>query len=235
MAKHKRAHFAEMKTFSCVFEPENEVMTAPDFELRGRWKRQYFKNENPITLELGCGKGEYTVALARKYPNRNFIGVDVKGARLWRGSKTADEEGITNIAFLRIKVEFLTNFFAESEIDEIWLTFSDPQPKDRKGSKRLTSHLFMQRYARILAPNGLLHVKTDSALLYAETVKMTAEANHHILADTANLYGADFNTFSADEQEILNVKTFYEQKFLIHNQPIHYLRFTLNDSAYQNI
>lgn len=228
MAKHKLAHFAEMKTFSCVFEPENDVMTAPDFHMKGKWNDTYFKNDHPITLELGCGKGEYSIALARKYPVRNFIGIDVKGARLWRGSKTADEEAIRNIAFLRIKVEFVNNFFAANEVDEIWLTFSDPQPKDRRGSKRLSSHLFMQRYAKFLKPGGEIHVKTDSRFLYDSTMAMIAEAGHHLIEETENLYGPDFNKFSDDQQDILAVKTFYEKKFLITLQPIHYIRFTLN-------
>jgi tRNA (guanine-N7-)-methyltransferase len=233
MAKHKLAHFAEMKTFSCVFEPENEVMRTPDFYMKGKWNERYFGNDHPITIELGCGKGEYTIALARKYPNRNFIGIDIKGARLWRGSKTVDEEQIPNVAFLRIKVEFINNFFAPGEVDEIWLTFSDPQPKDKKGTKRLTSALFMQRYARTMKPAGQIHVKTDSRFLFDATMAMIASENHQLIEASDDIYERDFHKFSPEQQEILQVKTFYEKKFLNLGQPIHYIRFTLNDSAYQ--
>jgi tRNA (guanine-N7-)-methyltransferase len=235
MAKHKLAHVAEMKTFSCVFEPENEVMIAPNYFMKGRWNNDFFKNDQPITIELGCGKGEYTIALARKYPHRNFIGIDIKGARLWRGSKTADEEQMPNVAFLRIKIEFIENFFSAGEVDEIWLTFSDPQPKDKKGTKRLTSQLFMNRYGRLLKPGGEIHVKTDSRFLYDETMKMIGLGGHHIIESSADIYGIDFAKFSPDQQEILQVKTFYERKFLGIGNPIHYIRFQLNDSTHKDI
>lgn len=232
MAKKKLQHFAEMKTFPCVFEPSNEVMVSGIHPIKGNWKTSYFKNDNPITIELGCGKGEYTIALARKYPNRNFVGADIKGARLWRGSKTVDDEGILNAAFVRTKIEFINTFFDEGEVDEIWLTFSDPQPKDKKGTKRLTGNEFNERYRKLLKKDGVIHVKTDSVFLYERTLEVIAENNHHIIDNTADLYGADFAKFSDDMQEILNVKTFYEMKFLSQGMPIHYVSFRLNNGSH---
>lgn len=229
MAKKKQQHFAEMKTFDCVFEPSNEQMLAGDYHLKGKWNSEYFGNENPITLELGCGKGEYSIELAKKYPHRNFIGVDVKGARLWRGSKTAETEQYSNVAFLRTKIEFINNFFAPDEIAEIWLTFSDPQPKDRKGTKRLTSEIFMSRYFRMLSKPRIVHIKTDSTVLYKRTMESLENVNHELLEHTTNLYGDDWLTFSEEQREILAIKTFYEQKWLAEKKNIHYIKIALTD------
>ncbi len=233
MAKRKLEHFAEMKGFPCIFEPDNEVMTSGVHPIKGKWRTDFFKNDNPISIELGCGKGEYTVALARKYPNQNFIGADIKGARLWRGSKTVDEEGLSNAAFVRTKIEFINTFFEDGEVDEVWLTFSDPQPKDKKGTKRLTGPPFLERYRKLLKPGGTIHVKTDSVFLYERTMEEIEAGQHYILENTSNLYGSDFSTFSKDEQDILNVKTFYEEKFLSLGMPIHYISFKLNDENNQ--
>lgn len=227
MAKKKLQHFAEMKTFDCVFEPSNQEMIAGESELRGNWSEAVFKNANPITLELGCGKGEYTIALAKKYPNQNFIGVDVKGARLWRGSKTADEEGIKNVAFLRTKVEFIETFFAPLEVAEVWLTFSDPQPKDRKGTKRITSEYFLKKYQRILNNPKTIHLKTDSSFLYERTLEALNSFRHEKIYNTSNLYATSKDTFTEKEWELLNVKTFYEQKFLNLGSKIHYIKAIL--------
>ncbi len=229
MAKKKREHFAEMKTFTFVFEPESEEMMRDNHPLKGRWNQDVFENPNPISIELGCGKGEYTLALARMYPDRNFIGIDIKGARLWRGCRTAHEEGLTNVAFLRVKIEFVHHFFGPDEVEQIWLTFSDPQPKDRKGTKRINSHHFMGRYSRFLNANGEIHVKTDSPLLYETTLRTVREGNHEIIEQTDNLYGPDFENFDEDQRTILHVKTFYEEKFLKLHQPIHYVRFKLRN------
>src|SRR5690554_6924254 len=191
MAKKKLQHFAELKTFKCVFEPENDENTSGDHPTKGRWQAKYFGNENPITLELGCGKGEYTIALAGMYPKRNFIGVDIKGARLWRGAKTVDQSGMKNVAFLRIKIEFLTHFFAPNEIQDIWLTFSDPQPRDHKGTKRLTAQSFLDRYAEIMALDGNIHVKTDSDLLYRETLKVIEKEKQKTVIHSHNIVVTD--------------------------------------------
>lgn len=234
MAKKKRAHFAEMKRMHCVYEPDNEAMVRGDHPIKGRWNTEHFPHPNPITLELGCGKGEYALAMGRRYPDRNFIGVDVKGARLWRGAKTVEEEGRDNVAFLRIKIEFVHHFFSADEVDEIWLTFSDPQPKDKKETKRLTGKHFLARYARFLKPDGLVHLKTDSAFLYRATLKTLADGGHKICFNTADLYGEGLARLDADRRELLQVKTFYEQKFLALDKPIHYLCFNLNVNTSEN-
>ncbi len=222
-----------MDGFDCVFQPSNEEMVSGTYHMKGRWLMDYFKNSNPITLELGCGKGEYTIALAGMYPNRNFIGIDVKGARLWRGAKTAVQARMGNVAFIRTKIEFINSFFAEAEVEEIWLTFSDPQLRDHKGTKRLSSSLFLGRYARILSPHGTIHLKTDSDFLYHRTLETIAADGHCILTASANVYGADMAIFTAEQREILAVKTFYEQKFLAKGENINYVHFELHDQAYQ--
>lgn len=231
MAKKKLQHFAEMKTFDCVFEPTNEEMISGKFHLKGKWNEKFFGNNHPITLELGCGKGEYTIELARKYPDRNFIGVDVKGARLWRGSKTADNEELPNVAFLRTKIEFINTFFNSGEIAEIWLTFSDPQPKDRRGTKRLTSEIFMARYANILSHPKIVHIKTDSRILYSRTIESLEKVKHNLLEHTRDLYGKDWDLFSEEKKDILAIKTFYERKFLAQGSNIHYLKIELIDEV----
>lgn len=231
MAKKKIQHFAEMKTFDCVFEPTNDEMLSGEYHLKGRWNVEYFNNNNPITLELGCGKGEYTIALARKYPERNFIGVDVKGARLWRGSKTAETEQLPNVAFLRTKIEFINTFFASGEISEIWLTFSDPQPKDRRGTKRLTSEIFMGRYSDMMAAPKIVHVKSDSSVLYKRTMESLQNVDHKLLEHTTDLYGEDWKSFSQVQRDVLSIKTFYEQKWLNEGKNIHYLKLELIDEA----
>jgi len=233
MAKKKLQRFAEMKSFDCVFEPDNAVMTSGNYHMKGQWHADYFGNKNPITLELGCGKGEYTIALAGMYPKRNFIGIDIKGARLWRGAKTVEQSGMKNVAFLRMKLEFITSFFAPGEVSDIWLTFSDPQPLDHKGTKRLTAQSFLDRYARILAPDGNIHVKTDSDFLYNETLKVIEKGNHNLLTHSPDIYGPDFMKFTPAQREILGVKTFYEGKFLAKKENINYIHFQLNEQSYQ--
>lgn len=235
MGKNKLRRFAEMKEFSCVFEPENAKVIDDDFDLKGKWHADYFRNENPIVVELGCGKGEYTVALAKKYPGQNFVGIDVKGARIWRGSKTVEEEEIKNAAFVRAKIEFINSIFDRNEVSEIWLTFSDPQPKDKKGTKRLSGWAFLERYGKLLKKEGLIHVKTDSPLLYESTLETIQEGNHQLMVETDDLYGRGWTKFSEEEREILSVKTFYEQKWLSEGKPIHYIRFSLNDEYHEDI
>jgi tRNA (guanine-N7-)-methyltransferase len=234
MGKNKLRRFAEMKEQSCVFEPEKEILLEDRFDMKGKWAT-YFENKNPITIELGCGKGEYTLALARKYPDRNFIGMDVKGARIWRGSKTAEEEGIPNVAFVRTKIEFVNSVFDNNEVSEIWLTFSDPQPKDKKGTKRLSGWAFLKRYGKLLKKDGLIHVKTDSQIFYESTLETIEKGEHQLLKSEADIYGEGWGRFTKEEQDILQVKTFYEKKWLEMGKKIKYLRFKLNDDYYQTV
>ena len=167
MGKNKLKKFAEMETFTNVFQCGVQAQRDP---IAGHWRERFFHNDHPIVLELGCGRGEYTVGLAQKYPEKNFIGVDIKGARMWAGAKQAMQEGLSNVAFLRTNIEFIISFFAAGEVDEIWITFCDPQMK--KATKRLTSTYFMQRYQQIMKPNGPIHLKTDSPFLYTYTMEM---------------------------------------------------------------
>ena len=234
MGKNKLRRFAEMKTQSCVFEPETQIVLADQFEMKGNWD-SFFGNSNPISIELGCGKGEYTLALEIKYPNRNFVGVDVKGARIWRGSKTAEEESIPNVAFVRTKIEFINQIFAENEVSEIWLTFSDPQPKDKKGTKRLSGWAFLRRYGKLLRPDSLINIKTDSQFFYDATLETIEEGEHRLIRSKDDIYGNHWKEFNPDEQEILSVKTFYEKKWLAIGKKIKFLQFKLNDEYYQAV
>lgn len=206
-----------METFSNVFQPPYEPMA-------GHWREKFFHNDNPIVLELGCGRGEYTVGLAKKYPEKNFIGIDIKGARMWAGAKQAELEGIRNVAFLRTQIEFITNFFSPDEIDEIWITFCDPQMK--KATKRLTSTYFMQRYQQILKPNGLIHLKTDSPFLYTYTMEMLRLNPYPVLCSTDDLYGKSTGGIEAfDDAKAL--QTHYEKQWLDRGMTIKYIEWQL--------
>ena len=217
MGKNKLAKFAEMETFPHVFQYPFHILQQKPFPLRGCWRESFFHNDRPIVLELGCGKGEYTVGLGELYPEKNFIGVDVKGARIWTGAKASHEAGMSNVAFLRGEIESLTSFFAPGEVDEIWITFPDPQMK--KVTKRLTSSRFLKRYLEVLAPGGSIHLKTDSPFLYTYT-KALVELNHQeIITDTADLYDGAF------EDKILGIKTYYERQWLSRGLTIKYLHF----------
>lgn len=216
MAKNKLAKFADMATYDNVFQYTFETLQEKGFPYKGKWS-DYFDNHNPILLELGCGKGEYTVGLARKFPNMNYIGIDIKGARMWSGATQAIDEGLTNVAFLRTHIEQIHYFFAPDEIAQIWITFPDPQMK--KTNKRLTSTRFMQQYARILQEGGLIHLKTDSNFLYSYTKAMVEENQLTILFNTDDLYHSNLN------EEILEIRTFYEQQWLLRGLNIKYIRF----------
>lgn len=244
MSKGKLAKFADMASYPHVFEYPFSVVEDVPFEMRGRWREQFFKNDNPIVLELGCGRGEYAVGLARRYPNRNFIGVDIKGARMWSGATEALQEGLTNVAFLRTNIEIIDRFFAPDEVQEIWLTFSDPQMK--KATKRLTSTYFLQRYRHFLVDGGLVHLKTDSNFLFTYT-KYVTEVNHlPVEACTEDLYAlsrkgtqeegavrASENASQplcgdADGASLdLSIRTYYEQQWISRGLTIKYLRFRL--------
>lgn len=223
MGKDKLRRFAENLTFECFVQPAFEEAFRRDHPLKGHWHSDFFHNDRPIVLELGCGKGEYTVALAERDPNRNFIGIDIKGARMWRGAKTATERQMRNVGFLRTRIEMIASFFAEGEVDEIWITFPDPQLKSRRAKKRLTSPLFLGQYAQMQVPGGRINLKTDSQHLYAYTQAVIERFG--LPCDVANndIYGSGF----ADE--ILSVKTAYEQMFLERKLPITYTRFSLGE------
>ena len=212
MGKNKLKKFAEMETFTNVFQPPYEPMA-------GQWRQKFFHNDNPIVVELGCGRGEYTVGLAERYPDKNFIGVDIKGARMWAGAKQAIEKGLSNVAFLRTQIEFITEFFSPDEIDEIWITFCDPQMK--KATKRLTSTYFMQRYHKIMKPNGLIHLKTDSPFLYTYTTEMLKLNPYPVLANTDDLYAGNLYP---DAQAL---QTHYERQWLDRGLSIKYLEWQL--------
>ena len=228
MGKGKLAKFADMASYPHVFEYPFSVVEDVPFELRGRWHEAFFKNQNPIVLELGCGRGEYAVGLARRYPDRNFIGVDIKGARMWSGATKSLKEGLTNVAFLRTNIEIIDRFFAPGEVQEIWLTFSDPQMK--KATKRLTSTYFLQRYRRFLQPDGIIHLKTDSNFLFTYT-KYVIERNHLPMeVCTEDLYGSAA-TGDASSSLDLSIRTYYEQQWLSRGLSIKYLRFRLPASG----
>ena len=229
MGKGKLAKWKELATFERVFEPTlQDAIDGKDFEFRGNWAQKVFGNDNPIVLELGCGKGEYTIAQARNNVDCNFIGVDIKGQRVWRGAKTINDEDIRNVAFLRTRIEFIDRYFAPDEISGIWLTFSDPQPKDEKGTKRITSsHFIEKRYRNILKPGSLIHVKSDSPLVYALSKESYEEANYQINYDSADVYGELIHRVPDDLKELLNVKTFYEQMWLEEGRKIHYLQIQI--------
>ena len=223
MGKGKLQKFAEMETFSNVFQYPFSVIENVPFEMKGHWREQYFHNDNPIVLELGCGKGEYTVELARLYPQVNFIGVDIKGARMHKGAKEALTAGLSNVAFLRTNIEIIDRFFAKDEVQEIWLTFSDPQMKNPR--KRLTSTYFMNRYRHFLVDGGLIHLKTDSNFLFTYTTYMV-EANHlSLLFLTEDLYHTD--GIDEETRKILSIQTFYEAQWIARGLNIRYMKFHL--------
>ena len=222
-SKDKLKRFRENETFSCLIQPRTEEVLRCDHPIKGNWGRDMFHNQNPIVLELGCGKGEYTISLAERFPERNFIGIDIKGARLWKGAKYATENAMPNVAFLRTRIEFIESLFAPGEVSEIWITFADPQEK--KARKRLTSPGFLNRYARFLAPGGVVHLKTDSRLLHFYTEELCKQNSMTILASDDDIYGHGV----ADE--ILSIKTFYESSFLTKGIPITYLAFRLDNAA----
>ena len=232
MSKGKLKKFAEMETFKNVFQYPYGVISEVPFEMRGYWREQYFHNDNPIVLELGCGKGEYTVGLARVYPNINFIGVDIKGARIYTGAKQALEEGLGNVAFLRTSIEIIDRFFSEDEVQEIWLTFSDPQMKNVH--KRLTSTFFMNRYRRFLIDGGIVHLKTDSNFLFTYTTYMVNVNQLPVLFRTEDLYGNELsegrvaeNQMDEKTREILGIHTYYENQWIERGLNIKYMKFQL--------
>lgn len=225
MGKDKLKKWKENLSFTHVFEPcLQDAVSGLDGNLKGTWGSVVFKNENPITLELGCGKGEYTVGLAKKYPNRNFVGVDIKGHRFWRGAKTAKEESLPNVAFLRTRIEFIDKYFEEEEVSEIWLTFSDPQPKDEKGTKRITSSVYIERYKKIIKPGSLINIKTDSVLLYDLSKEGYLKMGYTIILDSQDVYGDLVHRVPQNLREELEINTYYEMKWLSEGKKIHFIQ-----------
>ena len=242
MGHGKLKKFAENETFRCLLQPDAaSVLAKPegskelilrDHAIKGRWNAEMFAKAQPIVVELGCGKGDYTIALARRHPEMNFIGVDIKGARLWKGAKEATEESMGNVAFLRTRIEFIDAFFGPDEVSEIWLTFSDPQLRGSENS-RLTSPLFLQRYHRFLKPDGIVHLKTDSRFLYEYTQSVIRANNLEVLASGTDIYHeqpvipSEAKESLPDLPAVFEVQTFYETMFLQMGLPITYLAFRL--------
>ncbi|UMY66683.1 MULTISPECIES: tRNA (guanosine(46)-N7)-methyltransferase TrmB [unclassified Flavobacterium] len=221
-SKNKLKRFKENETFDNVVQPTRDDMVNGAFPHKGKW-RDFFGNENPIVLELGCGKGEYTVGLASRFPDKNFIGIDIKGARFWRGAKEALQSGIRNAAFLRTQIELVEYAFAEAEVDEIWITFPDPQIKYKRTKHRMTNASFLERYKKILKPGGLMHLKTDSEFMHGYTLGLLHGLGHEVLYANHNIYRNE-----GAPAEVTGIQTFYESQYLEVNKPITYIRFRIH-------
>lgn len=221
-SKNKLKRFKENETFVNVFQPTREEVVADQFPLKGKWNSDFFKNDHPIVLELGCGKGEYSVGLAERSPDKNFIGIDIKGARFWRGAKTAVENGLHNVAFLRTQIELIEHCFAADEVSEIWITFPDPQIKYKRTKHRMTNAAFLDNYKKILQPNGLMHLKTDSEFMHGYTLGLLHGAGHEVLYANHNIYKNE-----GAPAEVTGIQTFYESQYLEVNKPITYIQFRI--------
>ena len=232
MGKGKLAKFADMETYENVFQYPYSVVEHVPFEMQGHWHEQYFHNDNPIVLELGCGKGEYTVELAKLYPDMNFIGVDIKGARMWTGATQAINEGLKNVAFLRTNIEIIERFFSQDEVQEIWLTFSDPQMKNPR--KRLTSTYFMERYRKFLVDGGIIHLKTDSNFLFTYTSYMVEKNSLPVIFKTEDLYHLEdlenlgtIGDLGNLDPKVLSIQTYYESMWIARGLNIKYMKWQL--------
>jgi tRNA (guanine-N7-)-methyltransferase len=228
MAKNKLEKFDDMDSYDHVFQYSFEQLQQGGFPLQGRWGAEFFHNDHPIVIELGCGRGEYTVGLAERYPEKNFIGVDIKGARMWTGATTALQQGMKNVAFLRTKIELLPYFFAAGEVSEIWITFPDPQM--RKVNKRLTSTRFMQHYAKVLRPEGLIHLKCDSPFLFTYTDAMIAVNHLPVIWKSTDLYNTQETVpegAPVDLEALRSIRTYYESQWLARGISIKYLGWRL--------
>ncbi|MBW8332538.1 MAG: tRNA (guanosine(46)-N7)-methyltransferase TrmB [Prolixibacteraceae bacterium] len=220
MGKNKLKKFADLATYENVVQVSFKELQTEGFQYKGEWSKAFFGNSNPVILELGCGKGEYTVKLASHYPEFNFIGIDIKGARMWKGATHAKELGLNNVGFLRTNIENISLFFGDGEVAEIWLTFPDPQMK--KTRKRLTATNFIESYRQVMVPNGIIHLKSDSNFMYRYTEAMVAENKFEVIRQTDNLYNSEIL------DEVLSIKTFYEKQWLDRGLSIKYLSFRLN-------
>jgi tRNA (guanine-N7-)-methyltransferase len=221
-SKNKLKRFEENETFINVFQPTREEVVGNLFHLRGKWNSDFFKNENPLVLELGCGKGEYSVGLAHRYTNKNFIGIDIKGARFWRGAKTAFETGLNNVAFIRTQIELINYVFAENEVDEIWITFPDPQIKYKRTKHRMTNSEFLKLYKKILKKEGVVNLKTDSEFMHGYTLGLLHGEGHEVLYANHNVYVNE-----GSPEEVTAFQTFYEKQYLEVNKAITYIRFKI--------
>lgn len=221
MGKNKLARWAEMETFSNVIQPDMEGLYGKDHPVKGNWRRDIFRNSNPVILELGCGRGEYTVGLSTMFPDNNYIGIDIKGARMWRGAKTASENRIPNAAFLRTRIEYINSYFAEDEVDEIWITFPDPHPGKRNSNKRLTCPWFLNIYRNFVKESGIVHLKTDNEELFNYTRNIAERNNLKVVCSASDLYAC------RKEYDILSIRTHYENQFLTEGLKIKYLAFRL--------
>ena len=221
-SKNKLKRFKENETFSNVVQPTREELTNNEFALKGKWNKDFFNNDNPIVLELGCGKGEYSVALAKANPSKNFIGIDIKGARFWRGAKTGLEENLSNVGFIRSQIELIDHIFAEGEIEEIWITFPDPQIKYKRTKHRLTNSEFLQKYKKILTPNGIVNLKTDSEFMHGYTLGLLHGEGHEVLHANHDVYKNDYSP-----KEVIEIQTFYEKQYLEKGKPITYIQFRI--------
>ena len=221
-SKNKLKRFKENDTFSNVFQPTREEVVTDQFSLKGKWNQDYFKNNNPIVLELGCGKGEYSVGLAEKFPDKNFIGIDLKGARFWRGAKTAAETGLTNVAFIRTQIELINHIFSENEVDEIWITFPDPQIKYKRTKHRMTNSQFLKLYKKVLKPEGVVNLKTDSEFMHGYTLGLLHGEGHEVIYSNHNVYVNE-----GSPEEVTGLQTFYEKQYLEINKAITYIRFKI--------
>lgn len=222
MGKNKLARFEENLRLPNVIQP-TRAEALDNFHLKGKWRSEIFKNENPIVVELGCGKGEYSVGLARAFPEKNFIGIDIKGARFWFGAKEATEKNMNNVAFLRTQIELLDCFFQENEVDEIWITFPDPQIKYRRTKHRMTHPDFLERYRKVLKPEGIVHLKTDSEFLHGYTLGILQGSGHEILTAHHDIYGAP--EYEPNTEHLREIKTYYEELFSSKGKTITYIKF----------
>jgi tRNA (guanine-N7-)-methyltransferase len=221
-SKNKLKRFRENDTFSNVIQPTREEIVGNQFPYKGKWNSGFFKNDAPIVLELGCGKGEYTVALAKKFPNKNFVGIDIKGARFWRGAKTAIEDGMNNVAFIRTQIELIEGMFEENEVSEIWITFPDPQIKYKRTKHRMTNEAFLASYKKILNSTGTVHLKTDSEFMHGYTLGLLHGAGHEVLYANHDVYKNE-----GSPAEVTEIQTFYEAQYLEVNKPITYIHFKI--------
>ncbi len=221
MGKKKLFRFGELGTFDRVFQPSYEEVLGKDYFLKGKWNSEVFKNDSPLILELGCGKGEYTVGLARNHLQKNYLGIDIKGARIWTGARAAHEEGLTNVAFLRTRIDFIQSVFTKDEVDELWITFPDPQLKRRRKKKRLTGAFFLNMYRQLLKDDGVIHLKTDNNLLYRYTLALARYNDLVIERNSDNIYQEEW------DDEAVSIQTYYENMFLDEDVPINFIEFRL--------
>ncbi len=221
-SKNKLKRFKENETFQNVFQPTREEVVSDSFPLKGKWNTDFFKNSNPIIIELGCGKGEYSVGLAERNPNANYIGIDIKGARFWRGAKTAVDNGLHNVAFVRTQIELIQHIFAPQEVDEIWITFPDPQIKYKRTKHRMTNSAFLKMYKTILQPDGVVNLKTDSEFMHGYTLGLLHGEGHEVLYANHNVYKNE-----GAPAEVTEIQTFYEKQYLEINKAITYIRFKI--------